>query len=281
MNKNKKLNLKNDIIFKAFFSRKGNEEYLIDFLNALLGIEIESIEIKEEVNLEQLSVLEKGGRIDLQAKLNDGIIANIEMQKKHQKGFEIRTVFYASKVISREVERGTNYQDIKKTIMISILGNNMFKKYDEYISKTAIVLDKHREYVVMDNIEWLFIELPKFRKHHPDMNEKINQWIAFLDDEDKELVKMAEQKNETLKKARKEVDYLTGDAAIRRLAELQEDWNFDYDLGISLARKEGEQIGEKKAKIETAKKLMKMGIPIEQTIEATELTKEEIEKINL
>ena len=49
----KKLNLKNDIIFKAFFARKGNEEFLIDFLNALLGIKILKIEIKEEVNLEK------------------------------------------------------------------------------------------------------------------------------------------------------------------------------------------------------------------------------------
>ena len=46
----KKLNLKNDIIFKAFFSRKGNEKYLIDFLNSILKIEITKIEIKEEVN---------------------------------------------------------------------------------------------------------------------------------------------------------------------------------------------------------------------------------------
>lgn len=37
---NKKLNLKNDIIFKTFFSTKGNEKFLIDFLNALLKIEI-------------------------------------------------------------------------------------------------------------------------------------------------------------------------------------------------------------------------------------------------
>ena len=201
------------------------------------------------------------------------------MQKKYQKGFEIRTVFYASKVISREVKRGTNYRDIKKTIMISILGNTLFQKYDEYISKTAIVLDKHREYVVMDNIEWWFIKLPKFRKHRPDMNEKINQWIAFIDDENKELVKMAENKNETIKKARKEVSYLTGDAAIRRLAELQEDWNFDYDLGISMAKKEGEEIGKTKAKKETAKKLIKMGLDIEKVIEATGLTKEEIQSI--
>ena len=51
-------NLKNDIIFKAFFSRKGNEEYLKDFLGSLLGIEIETIKIKEEVSLEQLSTVE-------------------------------------------------------------------------------------------------------------------------------------------------------------------------------------------------------------------------------
>ena len=50
---NKKYNLKNDIIFKAFFSRKGNEIFLIDFLEALLNIKIESIKIKEEVNIEQ------------------------------------------------------------------------------------------------------------------------------------------------------------------------------------------------------------------------------------
>ena len=42
----KKLNLKNDVIFKTFFSRKGNEEFLIDFLNALLKIEITKIKIK-------------------------------------------------------------------------------------------------------------------------------------------------------------------------------------------------------------------------------------------
>jgi len=55
-----KLNLKNDIIFKTFFSRKGNEEFLIDFLNALLKIEIKKIQIREEANLEKLKEDEKG-----------------------------------------------------------------------------------------------------------------------------------------------------------------------------------------------------------------------------
>ena len=58
--KQKKLTLKNDVIFKAFFSRKGNEKYLIDFLNALLKINIVKINIREEVNLEKFGELEKG-----------------------------------------------------------------------------------------------------------------------------------------------------------------------------------------------------------------------------
>ena len=52
---NKKYNLKNDIIFKAFFSRKGNEIFLIDFLEALLNIKIESIKIKEIIEITGLT----------------------------------------------------------------------------------------------------------------------------------------------------------------------------------------------------------------------------------
>jgi len=266
----KKYNLKNDIIFKTFFSRKGNEEFLIDFLNSLLKIEIVKIEIQEEVNLEQLAKVEKGGRLDLQATLNDGVIVNIELQMKDEHNIQERTSLYASKVISRETARGTKYEDIKKVIMINILGYNIFE-YEEYISKTAIVLDKHREYEVMDNIQWYYIELPKFREQNPDMNEKINQWIAFIDGERKELVEVAEKKNKTLQKAREEMNYLTGDAAIRRLTELREKWEMDYNSGISYAKKE--------EKIEIAKTLINMGMPTEKIMEATKLTEEEIQKI--
>ncbi len=52
----KTYNLKNDIIFQAFFARKGNEQFLIDFLNALLKMNIKNIEIREEVNLERLHI---------------------------------------------------------------------------------------------------------------------------------------------------------------------------------------------------------------------------------
>ena len=306
----KKYNLKNDIIFKAFFSRPGNEIYLIDFLEALLGIKIEQIKIKEEVNLRQLSTVEKGGRLDLQAKLNDGVIVNIELQMKNNLDITERTTFYSSKVISQETERGSSYSDINKVIMINILGYNLLE-FDEYISETVIVLDKHRDYEMLKGIKWYFIELPKFRKQNPDMNQKVNQWISLIDDFDEEAIKMAESKNETLKKARKEIEYLTGDEAVRRMAELREKWDMDYVSGMEYAEKkgkeegikqgkeegikqgkeegikqgkeegikQGKEEGKKEEKIEIAKKMLRMGIEISNITEATGLKKEEIEKL--
>ncbi len=188
--KEKTYNLKNDVIFQTFFARKGNEEFLIDFLNGLLKKDIKSIEIREEVNLE-----------------------------------------------------------------------------------------KHREYEVLTGIKWYFIELPKFRKQNPDMNEKINQWLAFIDDYDREMVKVAEEKNEKLKKARIEMNYLTGEAETRRLAELREKWEMDRVSAINHATRKGIEEGEKKNSIVIAKKLLKLNMPLEQIIEITELTKEEIENI--
>ena len=244
-----KLNLKNDIIFKAFFSRKGNEEFLVDFLNALLKIEIKQIIIREEVSLQQLSVQEKGGRLDLQAILNDGVIVNIELQIQNEKNIKERTTLYSSKVLAREVGKGTRYEDIKQVIMINILDYELLG-FEEYISETAIVLDKHREYEVLKGIKWYFIELPKFRRAYPDMNEKINQWLAFIDDYDRGLIEMAKEKNKTLKEAGIEMNYLTGDEEVRRLAELREKWEMDWNSGIANAKREGEEEGIKKRRKE-------------------------------
>ena len=180
MQKNE-LSLKNDIIFQAFFARKGNEEYLIDFLNALLKIDIKDIEIRQEVSLEQLSKEQKGGRVDVQARLNNGTIVNIEMQLRNNHDIEQRTVYYSSKIISQETERGTDYKNIGQVIMINILNYEMLG-FDECVSETAIVLDKHRDFEVINGIKWYFIELPKFRKSNPDMNDTLNQWLAFMCD---------------------------------------------------------------------------------------------------
>lgn len=197
-----KLNLKNDILFKAFFAKKGNEGYLKEFLESLLKIHIEEIEIRSEVSLLKLYKEEKGGRLDIEAKLNNGIIVNIEMQVNNLKNIEKRTAYYASKVMAREVEIKEKYENIKPVIMVNILDYELFG-FKEYVSQTEIVLKEHKDYEVIKDLQWYFIELPKFRMSNPDMEDKLNQWLALIDNEDGEMIKVEEEKNNKIKEAKK------------------------------------------------------------------------------
>ena len=79
--------------------------------------------------------------------------------------------------------------------------------FEEYISETEIVLKEHRDYEMLKNMKWYFIELPKFRNSQVDMNDKLNQWLAFIDDYKGERAKMAEEKNDVIKKAKVEMNY--------------------------------------------------------------------------
>ena len=147
--------------------------------------------------------------------------------------------------------------------------------FEEYISETEIVLKEHREYEMLKNMKWYFIELPKFRNAQVDMDDKINQWLAFIDDYKGERARMAEEKNEVIKKAKVEMNYLTGEEAERRLQWLREKWEMDYNSDMGQARREG----RKEGKEEIIKKMLKANMSIEQISELTEINREEIEKI--
>ena len=143
--------------------------------------------------------------------------------------------------------------------------------FEEYISETEIVLKEHREYEMLKNMKWYFIELPKFRNAKVDMEDKLNQWLAFIDDYKGERAKMAEEKNDVIKKAKVEMNYLTGEEAERRLQWLREKWEMDYNSDMGQARREGRE--------EIIKKMLKANMSIEQISELTEIKREEIEKI--
>ena len=238
----KKLNLKNDIIFKAFFSRKGNEKYLKDFLNAILKIEITDIHIQEEVNLEQLSTREKGGRLDIQATLNDGMIVNVEMQMKDLKNIEKRNDVYESKTVSRHFPKGEDYEEAKDVVAIYILDYNLFG-FDEYILDTIKVLNNHRDYQVNSITKEYYIQLPKFRKSNPDMDNKLNQWLALIDDTDRGKIEMAKAKNEVIKEAELQISYFTASEEAQYLEDMRDLWESDVTTRINRAKEEAVKEG--------------------------------------
>ena len=111
------------------------------------------------------------------------------------------------------------------------------------------------------------------------MEDKLNQWLALIDNEDMGMIKMAEEKNKTIKEAKKEVEYLTGEEEIKRLAELREKWAMDRRSEISDAREEGIEEGKKEEKLAIAKNMLNKGKSEEDILDFTGISKEELEKL--
>ena len=196
------------------------------------------------------------------------------MQVRERAYFENRTLHYGAKLLSQETKRGIQYKDVKQLILINILDYELLG-FDEYISESKIVLKEHKDFEIIKNMKWYFIELPKFRKANVNMEDRVNQWLAFIDDFKGEKSKMAEKKNEIIRKAKKEMNYLTGEAAERRMQELRERWEMDYNSDIG----EAIEKGIKKGKEDVVKKLLERNMDINEIEEITKVPKEEIEKI--
>ena len=137
-----------------------------------------------------------------------------------------RTTKYSARMITDQLEKGDKYKEIKPVIIISILNYN-FLPYKEYINESMVVLKEHKEYELNKYQKYYYIELPKFRKEKIKEDDKVGEWLTFIDDENKEEVEKVMSKNVLVKKAHEEYEYLVGDERVRRLAELKERWEYE------------------------------------------------------
>lgn len=124
------------------------------------------------------------------------------------------------------------------------------------------------------------IELPKVReiiKKEP--KNKLAQWVMFLNNPNEREVTQIMEENEEIKEAMGELEEISKDEQLRRIAELKEKAIRDEQNGLRHAREDGIKEGIHQEKREIAKKLKKENLSIEKIAEITGLTKEEIEQI--
>ena len=232
----------NDVIFKNLFSAKRNEDLLVDFLESILQIKIEKIEAQKEVEPEIHNIEEKQGRLDIRATINDELIVDIEMQNIDYKDTEKRAVFYAGCLIRDSIKTKEAYKIIKDIAIIWILDYELDNENTEYFTETMTVDKKYCKYEIIRGVKYYFIELPKFRRmvtEKPETN--IENWLAFIDYKRKELIEMAMNQNEKIRRANEEYEYLTGDEAIKRRTELRERAMRDEAAARLCGREEGEK----------------------------------------
>lgn len=268
----------NDFIFKTVFGKKENESLLIDLLNGILNININKIKVKAEVDLERDLIDNKEGILDIAAVIDEGITVDIEMQMQDQYNMTERTLFYWSGLYYNGLKSGQNYKTNNRVITINILNFNLFK--DGPYHEIARIRREHKYKLLTNELEMHFIQIPKFEINGNEKeNKKLWQWLKFIDGQDSKGVEKAMGENKKIKEAAKELEYLTGDEAIRRKAFLREKALKDYVTNMEGARADGKIEGKKEEKIEIAKKMIKEKISFETIIKITGLKEEELKKI--
>ena len=144
--------------------------------------------------------------------------------------------------------------------------------------------EKTGKRILTDRLEIIIIELPKARRMYKiEPNNAICQWMLFLDNPNKREVVQIMEENKNIKKAIDELEQVSGNARLRRIAELKEKYIRDEQSSIEYAQDEGFKHGEAKGRnernIEIAKNLLQKKMSIDDIADVTGLSPEEIEAL--
>ena len=130
--------------------------------------------------------------------------------------------------------------------------------------------------ILTKNFEIYIIELSKFKKFAN--NTELTNWVKFI--MNPEVIEMSEiNNNETLKKANAVLQNISNDEREQELAFKRELYIMDQKAIEAAGFDKGLEQGKKEEKIKIAKKLLEQNIDIDIIIEATGLTKKEIENL--
>ena len=280
-----------DVVFHSLF-RKGNERITKALISSITKEKIEDIELDNDRYIIGKYPEEKLGILDLKATLDNGTICNIEVQLSDKGDTAERFLYYWSRIYSGQLVKGEKYKDLNKVIGIIILDYNFEKTREiERISTKWKIKEVTtvKEIVLTDMFELYIIEIPKVKRIlEKEPNDKLAQWVQFLDNPNEKEVAKAMENNEEIKEAMEELEEVSKIKQLRRIAELKEKAIRDEKNGLRHAKEDGINIGlergrkegERNSKIEIAKKLLKEGMSTEKISLIVGLSKEEIETLN-
>jgi len=175
------LDVKTDFAFKKVFGSENSTEILIDFLNAVLEYPPERAILELTIVDPYQIPLIKGMKdtfVDVKARLADGRQVIIEMQVLNVKGFEQRILFNAAKAYSVQLQKGEDYSLLNPVIALTLTDFQLFDT--EQDTSRFKLIDKQQLLEYSDDIELIFIELPKFNLLDTELVTAKDRWLYFV-----------------------------------------------------------------------------------------------------
>ena len=275
---------KMDIIFQAIFGEVGSENITKDFLEKILKRKIEKISLDKNPILRRELKDDKLGVLDIITELDGKEKCNIEMQLIDKNNIIERMLYYWSKMYTRQIKAGDDYNKLEKTIVILIADFNIkgLEEVEYHSTWKIIETNSVKKLILTDKFELDIIELLKIKGRENEKDQLLD-WLIFLENPESERVTRKMEENENLKEAVEKLDRISKDEKMQRIIELREkairDEHAIYAKGVDDGIEEGKAKGAREKQIEIAKSMLKENMDIEMIIKITGLTKQEIEKL--
>lgn len=285
-----------DIGFKRIFGQEFSKPLLLDFLNSLL---------KGERVITDLTFLDKEQPgeyrddrsliYDIYCRTDTGERIIVEMQNKEQPNFADRCLYYYSQAVSRQGERGSEWDyRIDAVYMIAFVNFHMEGLGEAFRTDVALC-DVRTGRRFTDKERFVFLQLPCFRKEAGECEDDFERWIYVLKNMDvlermpwvaKDSVfhRLAEIGEVSNLSKEERVRY---DSALRHFRDTLNVMRGAEEKGMREGKQEGMREGMQKGKqegrleerLENARKMKALGLPTETIEKITGLGEAEIERL--
>jgi len=288
------LNPKNDLTFKRVF---GEHKHLcMSLLNSMLPLDNPIVELEYQTGelLPELEIL-RLSVVDVRCTDSEGRQFIVEMQMYWSEIFKSRVLLNASKAYVMQLDRAKKYELLQPVYSLNFV-NDIFEKspnmQDEYYHHYKIVNIKNTEKQIK-GLEFVFIELPKFKPQNRSEKKLHELWLRFLteiDESTKEAPKELMENSDTLEAiSYMEIGAYTKEQLftydkVRDAIMLEQGLLSDAQKeGMARGLAKGEAKGEAKGRAEELKKVIfnsrQAGLPVETISAIAGIAPEEIKKI--
>jgi predicted transposase/invertase (TIGR01784 family) len=273
--------LKLDVVFKRVFGEEKNIALTKALISDLLEIPRDEIQNVTILNVEipPERWRQKFNRLDLQLQVDDKIV-NVEMQVRGEKSFRDRSLFYWSRIFTRDLKTGEVYKQLKQTICVNILDFDLFDDEDEdYHTTVRVTYGKRRRLFTKKFAIHVFElkKLTRFIKGRP-----MEDWLRLINVGSKEEL-MAIIDSATIPEVRDAgivLNDFQADERMRQEAWYREKQMHDEASQIDDAIEEGIAIGIEKERRELLTSFVRDGvITVEEAAKRAGLSVAEFQKL--
>ena len=293
MNK-KPFNALNDCFVRYFFTDKGGEKVLLDFINAVMISAdmktFKAVEILNPFNLKR-NYKDKETIVDVKCITKNGTVVIIEVQLSGNSRFPERILYYWASNYSKLLKKGEEYEDLTPVISINLLNFNL-NKNDENVHSCYMIYDTKNTRLLTDHLQIHIIELKKFKFKDNDLKKDLNYWLGFFTTKNmEEYMSEIVKEKPIMEEAHKRYNNFIRSRLMMSEYEKKEIYQYDKQITLEEKRREGIKEGIKKGKLEgikegeknkaisMAKSMKAKNMDINLISEITGLTIEEINKL--